>query len=143
MQCRDKSNLVILTDVTAAVKGQRARGHLDAGRPHCRSEPTPRGDWHPASGNQLPAGPDLFRPPLFSVFFSPSFTMDVCIKLGNMCVSVRRCEKHSELERMSESHPFAHALASLYNFLHVSISFFLSLVPHNTRCKKQKHMLGI
>lgn len=68
MQYTDKSNLVILTAVTAAVKGQRAWGHLEAGRLHCRFEPKPEGDWHPALGNQLPAGPDLSRPALFLIY---------------------------------------------------------------------------
>lgn len=100
MQCTDKSNLVILTDVTAAVKGQRAWGHLEAGRPHCRSQLGPEGDWHPASGIQLPAGPDLFRPPLFLIlssslpFLLSLSTVDACIELFNACMSVRRCEKH-------------------------------------------------
>lgn len=40
--------------------------------------PGPEGDWHSASGNQLPAGPDLFRPPLFFIFsFFPSFLPSV------------------------------------------------------------------
>ena len=97
MHRTDKSNLVILTDVTAAVKGQRAWGHLEAGRPHCRSQLGPEGDWHPASGIQLPAGPDLFSPPLFLIFFFllPLLSaVDACIELFNACMSVRRCEKH-------------------------------------------------
>lgn len=51
---------------SSSKKGQRAWGHLEAGRPHCRSEHGPQVDGHPASGSQLPA--DLFRAPLLLIF---------------------------------------------------------------------------
>ena len=56
VQTADKSISVILTDVPAAVKGQRARGHLEAGGP-LQPQAGPPGR-HPASGTSLPAGPD-------------------------------------------------------------------------------------
>lgn len=51
---------------SSSKKGQRAWGHLEAGRPHCRSEHGPQVDGHSASGSQLPA--DLFRAPLLLIF---------------------------------------------------------------------------
>lgn len=116
MQYTDKSNLVIMTDVTAAVEGQRAWAIWRLGGRSVAPSLQPEGDWLPASGSQLPAGPDLFIPPLFLIFFLSSCLSSMLIHVLSLHVSVKGWKKNtSEFEKMSESHPVAHAAASLYH----------------------------
>lgn len=87
VQTADKSISVILTDVPAAVKGQRAWGHLEAGGP-LQPEAGPPGR-HPASGTSLPAGPDPSIRPQHSshpcrfisifIYFSHSISLSFCL----------------------------------------------------------------
>lgn len=97
MQHADNSDLVLLADVTAAAKGRRVRGHLEAAELHCRSGPGALGRLALASRTQTPTGSDLHSTPHFKALFN--FFVFVSYDNGKVatCIDYRTSVRVNEL----------------------------------------------